>query len=77
MASSPKFKVYNSERGYIGCVKHAEDAAVLVSVQGVGSTVRHGHAVRDIVWTEGVDGFAAGSYDIAAEVMHARIGGER
>ena len=67
--ASPKYKIYTPDNEYIGCVKHPSDAAVLVSVQGDGATIRIGHAKRDIVYTEGVDGQAAESYDNVAELI--------
>lgn len=68
MAQSPKYKVYRGS-DYIGCVKDATDAAVLVSIQENG-TVRLGH--KRILWTEGVDGSAGESYDAAAELILSR-----
>lgn len=68
MAQSPRYKVYRGNE-YIGCVKDATDAAVLVSIQTDG-TVRIGH--KRVLWTEGVDGFAGESYDIAAEMILER-----
>jgi hypothetical protein len=68
MAQSPKYKIYRGKE-YVGCVKHATDAAVLVSVQTDG-TVRLGHS--RILWTEGVDGEASDSYDGAADVILQR-----
>lgn len=68
MGQSPKYKVYKGDE-YIGCVKDATDAAVLVSIQE-GGTVRLGH--KKILWTEGVDGLAGESYDAAAELILER-----
>lgn len=76
MSASPGYKIFNPEGVYMAATKHAEDAALLATHFGDGSTVRyHGHAKRDIVWTEGldVDGIAADSYDDATTVMHDRI----
>lgn len=71
MAQSPKLKIYNSAKEYIGCVKYFEDAAALVSIQDDGATVRYGHT--RVLWTQGVDGNAGESYDGAAEIMRARF----
>lgn len=68
MAQSPKYKVYRGSE-YIGCVKDATDAAVLVSIQENG-TVRLGH--KKVLWTEGSDGNAGESYDLAAEKILER-----
>jgi hypothetical protein len=72
MAASPRFKVYTPSNNYVGCVKHPEDAAVLVNAYGPGATIRDGHRKRDIVWTEGVDGDAGESYDAVAELVWNR-----
>jgi hypothetical protein len=72
MAASPAWKVYNPEGEYIGCTKHASDAAALVVLRGEGGTVKHGHNL--VVWREGFEEFSAGeSYDQASEVMHNRL----
>lgn len=68
MAESPKYKVYRGKE-YIGCVKDATDAAVLVSVQTDGE-VRLGHSF--VLWREGKDGCAGESYDTAAEMILQR-----
>lgn len=69
MAGVPKWKVYRDGE-YVGCVKHADDAAVLVSV--AGGVVKYDH--RLIVWTEGAEAFEAGeSYDRAGDVMRERV----
>ena len=78
MARSPRFKIHSVEHGYIGSVKHLEDAALLVSVQGDGATVRdNGHANHDIIFTQGADGNAGESYDDAAVLMIERIDAKR
>ena len=59
MAASPRFKVYTESGEYIGAVKYASDAAVLVGVRMKG-TVRDGHLKRDVVWHEGFEEFPAG-----------------
>lgn len=73
MAGSPQIKIYNPQGEYIGCVKHYEDAACLVSSYGVGGTVRLGHDKKLTLWTEGSEQFSADeSYDRAATVMRER-----
>jgi hypothetical protein len=67
MARSPELKVYDSAGIYQAACKEPELAAAVVSVLGEGATIRHGHSVKDTVWTEGVDGLAAQSYDQTAE----------
>lgn len=73
MAGSPNFKVY-FQKEYIAACKHVEDAAALVAFRGVGSTIRFGHRVSDIVWTEGSESQDAHeSYDHVAELVQKRI----
>lgn len=67
-----RWLVYNEDGDQVGRTRHAEDAAVLVSVQAEGATIR----VRGvgIVWTEGpaADGWAAEAYDQCADVCERR-----
>lgn len=69
-----KFKIYSADATLMGTTAYAEDAAILVSAQGDGATVRVG---RTVVWTEGQDhdGEAGESYDLAAELIHDRLRG--
>ena len=73
MASSPALKIYTPEGEYMGSVKEVAAAALLVEFYGEGSTIRHGHSKKGILWTEGVDGQAAQSYDTTGEKMLSRI----
>lgn len=74
MARTPRLKVYNAAGKYIAAVVYAEDAAALIAGgHGPGTTIRDGHRVKDIVWTEGDDGQAAESYDTVANKVYARI----
>ena len=73
MAASPPFKVYTRDGDYRAACKLASDAAVLVSTYGEGSTIRWGHRVKDIVYTDGVDGDAFESFDNAAMIAHERV----
>lgn len=72
MAAAPKYKVYDAHGEYIGCVKYLEDAAVLVGIcgRGAGAKVKAHHTL--VLWTEGIDGEAADSYDEAASIMGQR-----
>jgi len=73
MAASPKYKIYNNDNEYIASVKHIEDAAILVSANGNGATIRIGHAKRDIVWLEGQEKMPASeSYDFVGETISDR-----
>lgn len=71
MPGSPRFKVYDADGSYQGSTKEPEAAAPLVSFYGEGATIRDGH--KTVVWTEGVDGNAAESYDQVAMLVLARI----
>lgn len=72
MAAAPEFKVYNLVNEYLGAVKRLEDAAVLVSVQGEGATIRYGHDA--VLWIEGSEGWSAGeSYDQTAAICAERL----
>ncbi len=74
MASAPQLKIYTRHKEYVGCVKYAEDAAAVVGLYGDGATIRDGHRVKDIVWTEGVEEqLASESVDFVAEVVYRRI----
>ena len=74
MASSPQFKVYDSEGVYRAACKDIYSAAVLVAFYGDGGTIRHGHSTRSIVWREGSEiQSAAESYDFTDEVVSKRM----
>lgn len=74
MAATPEYKVYNAQKEYVAACKYALDAAILVSNYNDGATIRHGHSLKGIVWTEGAEDQPAGeSYDHVADVIHARI----
>lgn len=64
------FAVHNNQGDRVALIKHAEDAAAFVAIQGDGATVRHNGRV---VWSEGSETESAGeSYDGAATIMHKR-----
>ena len=71
MAASPIFKVYDYEGTYQAACHDMAAAACLVSFYGERSTIRYGH--RKVIWTEGIDGTAADSYDSSAFTMSNRI----
>lgn len=73
MAGTPQFKIFSAGNEYVASIKYLEDAAAFVSIQGEGATVRNGHAKKDTLWTEGVDGNAGESYDETAATMRAII----
>ena len=71
MSGTPEWKVYNASKEYIAACKYSEDAAALVSCNGEGGTIRHGHG--KVLWTEGAESFSAGdSYDETARVVMER-----
>lgn len=71
MAASPKWKVYSALREYFASFHHPDHAAMLLSgLTTKGTTIRNGHNKSDIVWTDGVDGWANESYDIVATHCH-------
>ncbi len=75
MAAAPQFKVYNERLEYEAATKSPEAAAAIIAGIGCnGWTIRYGHGVKHIVWTEGVDEGPAGeSFDIVAETCWSRI----
>ena len=73
MASAPRWKVYSADKKYVACCHHAEDAAALAALYGEGATIRDGHRVKDIMFTEGEnDTWAGESYDLAAAFVISR-----
>lgn len=74
MAASPALKIYTASGEYIGSVKEVMAAAVLVNLYGEGSTIRLGHSKKDVLWTQGIDGDAAESYDTTGLTMAKRAG---
>ena len=73
MAATHLWKVYTADKEYVGSVKYPSDAAALVAAYGEGATIRYGHRVKDIMFTDGEDGVSAGdSYDEAAEIAMTR-----
>ena len=74
MAATPRWKVYTAGGEYVASCRYPTDAAVLVSAYSTGATIRDGHRVKDIVWNEGKEEFAAGeSWDTVAEVVFGRV----
>jgi len=70
MAGSPALKIHNPNGVYIASCKFIEDAAALVALNGEGSKIKlHGR----VVYTEGVDGSAADSYDAVGRVIDQKI----
>jgi len=70
---SPQWKIYTVDGEYVASTKHTEGASLLMDLYGEGSTIRYDH--RKIVWTEGLDGNAAQSYDSTAELIRKRLYG--
>jgi len=70
MSSSPKYKVFNAVGEYVACCKHVEDAAAIIASYGDGASIRTGHAKKDTVYVNGVDGNAGDSYDAVARHVY-------
>ena len=70
MARSPRWKVYDRYDTYQASCKEVEAAAALVAFYGEYATIRDGHV--HVVWTEGIDGDAADSYDATADAVYDR-----
>jgi len=64
MASSPIWKVYNTNNEYIASCKYAEDAAILVTAN-MGGTIRDGHRKKAIAYTY-TEGTSEGYGEIAS-----------
>lgn len=71
MAGTPPYKIYTADGEYVASVAYLEDAAAFAAFRGDGTTVRLAHAKRWTLWTEGKDGHAGESYDLAASHMLA------
>jgi len=69
----PHWKVFSHSDEYLAACHYAEDAAAVVAAHGPGAQIRWGHAVKDKVWTDGIDGSAGESYDYCAQVCHAGL----
>jgi hypothetical protein len=75
MAASPRWKIYDSEGQYQASAKDVGLAAMIVMLLGDGATIRDGHTVKSIVWTEGREDQSAGeNYDHTETVIYARTG---
>lgn len=68
------YKVYaaNGEE-LLAATAHVDEAAMIVSASQWGTTIRHGHSRRRIVWKEGEFGEARFSYDFIVETIHQRV----
>lgn len=64
------WNVYSNENELRAACQYAEDAGMLVSCLGEGTTIKYGKVV---VWTEGEEDQPAGeSYDYVAQVCNSR-----
>ena len=73
MAASPRWKIYDSESQYQASAKDVGLAAMIVTFLGSGATIRDGHTLKSIVWTEGQEDQSAGeNYDHTETVIYAR-----
>ncbi len=74
MAAAPQLKIFNPAGEYVAACKEYEAAASLAAFYGAGARVQYAGCLArcDALWTEGKDGQAAESYDVAANLMRAR-----
>ena len=72
-ARYPSWKVFSPAGKYVGATHLAADAGALCAAYGEGATIRWGHKKKQIVWTDGVDGYAGDSYDMVDEVCNAKL----
>ena len=73
MAASPRYKVFNPAGKYVASCVHCEDAAAIVAAYGEGAEIRTGHAKRDTIFREFLDGdntVSGESYDAVAAIAH-------
>ena len=60
---APRFKLYDPKGEYVGCMKDLLDCAQWLHMKGPMATVRDGHRKADILWTEGITGWAGESLE--------------
>ena len=70
---APQWKIFDAGGLYMGSLHSPTDAAFVIGNYALGSQVRFGRSPKDAVWTEGVDGDAAESYDTAVALMFCRL----
>ncbi len=70
---APQWKIFDALGVYMGSLHSPTDAAFVIGNYAIGSQVRFGRSPKDAVWTEGVDGDAADSYDVAVALMFCRL----
>tara|TARA_R110002020_G_scaffold27369_1_gene88217 strand:- start:322 stop:573 length:252 start_codon:yes stop_codon:yes gene_type:complete len=78
MAGSPRFKIYDNIRGYIGSTKELIDAANLLVSLNNGGDIRNGHRRMDILfeydpaeWDECILGLPTAIADMCQKNMNA------
>jgi len=70
-------KVYSRDGNYLASCVEPEGAAALVAMAATGATIRNGHALKNVVWTEGKEAQPAGeSYDLVAQTIIERTSGQ-
>ena len=68
---APQWKIFDQTGLYMGSLHDPTDAAFVIANYSKGAQVRFGR--RDVVWTEGDDGFAGESFDTAVALMFCRL----
>lgn len=70
---APQWKIFDAEGLYMGSLHEPTDAAFVIGNYAHGSQIRFGRDPEDTVWTEGDDGDASASYDMAVTMMLERL----
>lgn len=68
---APQWKIFDQTGLYMGSLHDPTDAAFVIANYSTGAQVRFGR--KDVVWTEGVDGMAGESFDVAVALMFCRL----
>ena len=73
MAASPRFKIYNNDNQYIGCMHDISDC-VLAIADRKGCSIRQGHAKKNIIWHEGHESQPSSeSFDFVIDLCNKRL----
>ncbi len=70
---APQWKIFDQTGLYMGSLHDPTDAAFVIANYSTGAQVRFGRSPKDAVWTEGVDGMAGESFDVAVALMFCRL----
>ena len=70
---TPQWKIFDQTGLFMGSLHDPTDAAFVIANYSTGAQVRFGRDRQDTVWTEGVDGEAGESFDVAVALMFCRL----